>query len=149
MRPTPSTMTKSKGFTLIELVVVIVLLGILAAVAVPRFFDAGSDARKASLRALSGAIQDAKKFSKARYRINGQSGAGTVTLDGTSVAVVDGGNPSATSAGIGTAVESEGFTFGAPSGTTIAATITGFSGTPCSVTYDHSDGSVTIADGGC
>ncbi len=143
------TMTNSRGFTLIELVVVIVLLGILAAVAVPRFFDAGSDARKASLRGYAGAVQDAKKFAKARYRINGQSGAGNVTLDGTVIAVVDGGNPSATAAGIGAAVETDGFTLGTPSGTTVAITPTGFAGTPCNVTYDHSDGSVTVNDGGC
>ncbi|MCG2813230.1 MAG: type II secretion system GspH family protein, partial [Thermodesulfovibrionales bacterium] len=38
--------TGKRGFTLIELVMIIVLLGILAAVAIPRFYDIGADAKQ-------------------------------------------------------------------------------------------------------
>ena len=48
---------RSQGFTLIELVVVIVILGILAAVALPKFVDVGSDARTASIKALAGSVK--------------------------------------------------------------------------------------------
>ncbi|MDG2667452.1 prepilin-type N-terminal cleavage/methylation domain-containing protein, partial [Vibrio parahaemolyticus] len=49
-------MKKQTGFTLIELVVVIVILGILAVTAAPRFLNLQNDARKARLEGMKGAI---------------------------------------------------------------------------------------------
>ena len=50
-------LTNQKGFTLIELVIIIVVLGILAAVAIPRYQDITAEAKEASGRAALGALR--------------------------------------------------------------------------------------------
>jgi len=57
----------NKGFTMIELIMVIVILSILAAVAIPRFIDFRSDARTATARGIAGAIASASNILHAQY----------------------------------------------------------------------------------
>ena len=52
-------MKRQAGFTLIELIVVIVILGILAVTAAPKFMDFSSDAKQSALHGLRGAINSA------------------------------------------------------------------------------------------
>lgn len=64
-------MEKSNGFTLIELVVVIVILGVLAATAIPRFVDLQTDARIASLEGAKAAISSANNLIYSKSVIEG------------------------------------------------------------------------------
>jgi len=76
----------NQGFTLIELVVVIVILGILAAVALPRFIDLSSDARISTVKAMAGAVNTGAMLARSKAIILGKdvssSGPISVDLDG-------------------------------------------------------------------
>jgi len=69
------------GFTLIELIVVIVILGVLSAVALPKFVDLGSSARTASIQALAGSVKTGIGVVKSLTALHGAgTAAGPVNL---------------------------------------------------------------------
>lgn len=68
-------MQRHKGFTMIELVVVIAILGILAAVALPHFIDSTKDAHRASVRSAGGALTSAVSLVRGQYELNRGGGS--------------------------------------------------------------------------
>ncbi|AYV21856.1 MULTISPECIES: type II secretion system protein [Vibrio] len=100
-------MKRQSGFTLIEMVVVIVILGILAVTAAPRFLNLQGDARESSLNGLKGAISGANGIVYGKAAVEGVEQQATATINaGTNEAVtVAFGYPTADAAGLVSAVD--------------------------------------------
>lgn len=87
-------MVKSRGFTLIELVVVIVILAILSVYAAPRFLGVNTDAKKATMEAIGGSMRTGIELVHAKAAVQGlDSGSQTIDINGVMIAV-SGGYPS-------------------------------------------------------
>ncbi len=82
-------MKRTSGFTLVELVVVIVILGILASIAAPKFFDVKGEARKSEMKTLSSSINKSIEvvYSKAMLENKVSSPFNTVFIAGEDIQI--------------------------------------------------------------
>src|SRR4030067_495869 len=143
-------------FTLIELIIVIVILGILAATALPRFADLSVDARRATLQGLAASVKSGATLAHAMQLARGLASSGTtVTIEGSTTVALTAGYPDANTGGIENTLQEYSNDFTLSSG----ASQTDFQkkGAPtpssCYVRYTESTTgafpSVTIESSGC
>lgn len=148
---------KQKGFTLIELVVVIVILGILAATALPRFINLTNEARTAAVQGLAGGLRSAVSVAQARYFATGTNTSPINMADGTTVAVgtsgAASGVPTAAADGIVAMMRCESSTVCQGAAIDIIASPTTWrpngGGATCQATYNAATGAVAVDTTGC
>jgi len=92
-------MKTQSGFTLIEMVAVVIILAVLAANALPKFTNLSGEARYSSLNALQGGLSSAAMLAKAKWTVAQSGNLDTIDFNGTGVSVI-----ALTTAGSSTAV---------------------------------------------
>lgn len=130
------------GFTLIELVVVITILGILAALALPRFAALQTEARIAKMNAALGALKAGAALAHSVQLTQSLANGATFTMEGATITLVN-GYPNGTTIGAAAGITTPDYVI------TPAATATLYTVTPdaghalCAVTYT----AATVAGG--
>jgi type II secretory pathway pseudopilin PulG len=130
------------------LIIVIVIIGILAGIAIPRFINQTRNARIAALQGMGTALNSTLMLAIAEYSAEGSNTSATMTMAGQVVTVGAGtGYPTGDAAGIGSAMRvSQGFspTYGGTTTYNFTTTVAN-----CNVSYSDSTGQITVTTSGC
>ena len=132
---------KIRGFSLIEVLAVIVILAIMGVVVIPRLSDVRGETREASMRWLAGSMRTSAGLTVAKWNVNGQTGSTVAMADGTVVDVLPtSGHPRASGAGIDSAarVPEKIVCSGSPVRTCVPVD----GPASCSISYDERTGMV-------
>ena len=145
---------KQAGFTLIELIMVIVILGVLSAFALPRFADLGGNARTASINGLAGTIKAAANIAHAQALVDAGAHDDSVSLEGQAITMTQ-FYPTPDADGIGQAAQVSSSATGTGTdyiGVEAATTVTYSLQTNCQVVYTAATTStptITATVSGC
>jgi MSHA pilin protein MshA len=155
-------MKRSAGFTLIELIIVIVILGILAVTAAPKFMNMQGDARAATVNAMKGSVQSAANIVLSKSVIKGVDKLTTnqnVVYDAAGNYVQTYyGYPTATDAGIKSVLDLDTASWSTSGGNATDQTAyyiypAGTTSTTCGVVYKNATATaaptITVTTSGC